>query len=474
MNTICSETSLVSASLKGDRQAFGQIVSRYQSSICGIAYAATGDLAQSEDIAQETFITAWRRLSTLREPEKLGSWIRAIARNVIQSYYRKSKREVTAQAEVLDDTAEIPAAIEETPHERIVSEEERQLLWNTLAELPEQYREPLVLFYRQGQSTKAVAEALELPEATVRQRLFRGRELLREQMAAFVEETLGRTNPKQAFTIAVLAALPALAPQAAAAAMAATAAKGSAVLKSASLLGLIGIILGPVLGILGAIIGIRVNLNSAKSPRERSFMIKSIWVFIAYVLGFVSVVIIAGWLVGDRVRNLNNPAWYFGYLGILGALYGASIIFFADWVNRRIHRIRVETGTDYSEPKPMTERSKGHLIGAFAGGIFGSVAWTIAAALIWGPLWSGLIYLAAAISYCFITIRAILKNPARLWIETRGAIAGVAGINMFGICQFWEKSGMDEQMPMFSALLLVLGIALLLVGWSYVVEKRQR
>jgi DNA-directed RNA polymerase specialized sigma24 family protein len=56
---------------EGDPDAFGELVARYQSLICSITYSATGSLASSEDLAQETFLAAWRQLGSLREPAKL-------------------------------------------------------------------------------------------------------------------------------------------------------------------------------------------------------------------------------------------------------------------------------------------------------------------------------------------------------------------------------------------------------------------
>ncbi len=57
-----NDSALVDASLSGDRDAFGQIVSRHQSLICSLAYSATGSFTQSEDLAQDTFVTAWKQL----------------------------------------------------------------------------------------------------------------------------------------------------------------------------------------------------------------------------------------------------------------------------------------------------------------------------------------------------------------------------------------------------------------------------
>jgi len=70
-----NDTELVSRSLAGDCDAFSRIVSRYQTLICSLAYSRIGNLGQSEDVAQETFITAWKHLRHLREPDKLRSWL---------------------------------------------------------------------------------------------------------------------------------------------------------------------------------------------------------------------------------------------------------------------------------------------------------------------------------------------------------------------------------------------------------------
>jgi len=81
-------------------------------------------------------------------------------------------------------------------------------LWRSLEKIPENYREPLVLFYREHRSIEQVAAELELSEDAVKQRLSRGRKLLQEEVQAFVENTLRRTAPGQVFSGAVLAALP--------------------------------------------------------------------------------------------------------------------------------------------------------------------------------------------------------------------------------------------------------------------------
>jgi RNA polymerase sigma factor (sigma-70 family) len=82
------DTALIELSLAGNRDAFGQIVARYQSPICALAYSACGNLARSEDLAQEIFIAAWRKLNSLQEPAQFKAWLYGIARNLINNAFR--------------------------------------------------------------------------------------------------------------------------------------------------------------------------------------------------------------------------------------------------------------------------------------------------------------------------------------------------------------------------------------------------
>ena len=204
-----NDAELVRESLTGNQEAFGLIVARYQSLVCSLAFSATGSLSQSEDLAQETFVTAWKQLADLREPEKLRSWLCRIARNLTYDVLHQQGREPSHRAKSLEELAESPAP-ELQPVEQTISNEEQAILWRSLEKIPEIYREPLVLFYREHQSIEAVAQNLELSEDAVKQRLSRGRKMLHEQVLAFVEGALEKTNPGPAFTLGVLATLPAL------------------------------------------------------------------------------------------------------------------------------------------------------------------------------------------------------------------------------------------------------------------------
>src|SRR5262249_2293473 len=161
------DDQLCQRSREGDREAFGRIVERYQSLICSLAYSACGNLAGSEDLAQETFIAAWKQLGELREAARLRAWLCGIVRTLAANAMRREQRRGGAAAS-LESVAE-QAAADADPAVQAVTREEATLLWRSLADLPETYREPLVLFYRQGQSVAEVARSLDLSEETVKQ-----------------------------------------------------------------------------------------------------------------------------------------------------------------------------------------------------------------------------------------------------------------------------------------------------------------
>jgi RNA polymerase sigma factor (sigma-70 family) len=338
-----NDAELVGGSLAGNRDAFGQIVSRYQSLICSLAYSATGSLGQSEDLAQETFIIAWKRLGHLRERAKLRAWLCGIARNRINNFLRREGREPIRMAESLESLPESPSP-GPLPADQTISNEEQAILWRSLERIPEIYREPLILFYREHQSIEAVARQLDLTEDTVKQRLSRGRKLLQEQVLAFVEGALERTNPGPAFTLGVLGALPALTISAKAAALGVAAAKATTAAKAAGVVGLFGAILSPLLAISGNYASYRMSLDEADSDEERghvkrlfrnslvtSLMISAVLAFPLYfVLPNPGHVVLEFVVLPDHRHLFSHDGWlclpYFGGAAqVYGRAFGKSI-----------------------------------------------------------------------------------------------------------------------------------------------------
>jgi len=216
LKEISNEVALLQASAEGDAVAFETIVKKYQSFVCAITYSATGDVEKSEDLAQETFTSAWRDLAKLKDLGRFRAWLGTIARNVIRNSFRGQERDTAGKVSLMESTREVGTTDSE-PAKIAIAKEQQAVVRRALQQIPAKYREVLVLFYRQEQSVKEVAGQLELSADAVKTRLSRGRKLLKQQVAAMVETTISRTGPGKAFTTAVVVSIAGVAAKGAAA-----------------------------------------------------------------------------------------------------------------------------------------------------------------------------------------------------------------------------------------------------------------
>jgi RNA polymerase sigma factor (sigma-70 family) len=328
-----TDTDLVTASRSGDRRAFGQIIRKYQGMVSGLIYADCGDLHRSEDVAQETFISAWKSLSGLRDASKLAGWLCQIARRRLADSARKASDKEIPFSQAFA-AGQDPAA----PADEALKAEERELLWHTLSRVPQPYRETLVLFYRQEQSTAQVAAAMDTTETAVRQRLTRGRQMLRDEVAQILERNIARTTPTSKFTMQVMAALPALAAQTTG--LGATA-KGSAAAKSGGLLTILFGWVAPISILLSMVYGTYRDIHDARSPRHRSLN-KRIWALQWMVL--------ITWIVcGNVVTKIGiERGWTFEtltWITTIGAtLFGIAFFTVATVGKWRVDKLLAEEG----------------------------------------------------------------------------------------------------------------------------------
>lgn len=485
-NSAMQETSdiqLLERCLAGDRDAYGSLVARYQGLICSMAFCALGNITRSEDLAQETFITAWKKLQDLRERRKFKSWLCGIARNLINNSIRRQGRSATEGAVQLDSVLDSASPLP-TPSEQAVSHDEAALVWQSLEEIPETYREPLVLFYREDHSVDRVADALDLSQDAVKQRLSRGRKLLRDHVASLVETTLSQSRPGKTFTTAVLVALPAIAPQIATAGVAATAAKGSTIAKSAVTAGIGGAILGPVIGLLGAWIGVRAGVNASKSPRERQFMTKAAWITMALAAGFIASLLAITLLGRDLARE--NTAVFAGLLVVLIGGYAIAITAAAVWMNRRQIQIRKEDGT-YIEPQSAIGSQPGQLTkstvhGSFAGGIFGGCAWMYILA---GRAqdWVGLAIAIVVTAGAFLlSSKLCLRNPRSYFKVLMTTFSSIGAFTLLILNWRWDlwlgSEIKNDTIGLYTRLgvngLILLIYAVILIGWRLNPAMRRR
>lgn len=122
-----TDSQLVAESLAGQRDAFRRIVERYQTLICSLAYSGTGSISRSEDLCQETFVTAWKQLGGLRDRSKLRPWLCTIVHFLIGKERRRQGHEPSQIAEPLEALGEV-AAPGPLPPEEAINREEQAIL----------------------------------------------------------------------------------------------------------------------------------------------------------------------------------------------------------------------------------------------------------------------------------------------------------------------------------------------------------
>lgn len=204
------------AAARGDREAYGRIVAGCQSTVASIALAITRDVPASEDVAQEAFLSAWQNLRRLKNPDSFLPWLRQITRNLARDHLR-------ARARLREPGGDVEALLagvadpQPMPCEQVADNEEHEIAAAVIDSLPEESREVLLLYYREGQNSRQVAGLLGLQDAAVRKRLQRARDRVREDLLRRLGEFARTSAPGAGFTAAVAAMLMVGAPPAAAA-----------------------------------------------------------------------------------------------------------------------------------------------------------------------------------------------------------------------------------------------------------------
>ena len=169
------EDSLVSAARDGDRAAFGCLYDRYASMVHGILLARVPP-REVDDLVQEVFLLALRRLHGLRDVSCFGAWLGTITRNRANDYFRKAIPNEKVTEPVDENHAESRAA-------NSAAEQEAAMVLSVVRGLPDAYREPLILRLVEGMTGPEIAARTGLTHGSVRVNLYRGMQLLREKLA---------------------------------------------------------------------------------------------------------------------------------------------------------------------------------------------------------------------------------------------------------------------------------------------------
>lgn len=165
--------SLVSAARNGDRGAFGRLYERYARMVHGILLARV-PLAEVDDLVQDVFVQAMRQVHTLRDAACFGGWLATVTRNRANDYHRRS-------VELVELTEDSPSDAREKLRSSAPGDDGAAIL-AVIRELPDTYRETLILRLVEGFTGLEIAERTGLKPGSVRVNLHRGMQMLREKL----------------------------------------------------------------------------------------------------------------------------------------------------------------------------------------------------------------------------------------------------------------------------------------------------
>lgn len=171
--------TLVRATLRGDRDAFAELLRRHEGRVYAVAYAKVLDPHDAADVTQQALMRAYQRLDQLREPRQFRGWLCRIAASCAHDLLRKRSREVVT--DIQTEFAETPAP--DAAHERSDRDmDARSLLHRALASLPEALRLPVVMRDMDGAAFEDIAECLSITPTNAQTRVWRARDQLRRYL----------------------------------------------------------------------------------------------------------------------------------------------------------------------------------------------------------------------------------------------------------------------------------------------------
>ena len=176
-----SDARLVEAALQGDRDAFGDLVVRYQDRLFNTLLRIAGSREDAADAVQDAFVQAYLKLDSFRGDSQFFTWLYRIAMNVALSR-RRRRRPAQSLDAAKTQAGEEPMDAAASAADSLLAEERAAQVHTALADLGDSHRKILVLRELEGCSYETIAHILELPVGTVRSRLFRARLQLKEKL----------------------------------------------------------------------------------------------------------------------------------------------------------------------------------------------------------------------------------------------------------------------------------------------------
>jgi len=171
---------LVRAAQSGDRHAFETLFQRYQRAVHVTVLRRLGNEAEAQELCQEVFIQAMRKIEQLREPLCFGGWLRSIANRMAINRMLRTRATVPIEADGIEPSYQE----QETPLEEVLAQEQRDQVHVGLDRLTELDRDTLVAFYFRGRSLLEMSDEFDSPVGTIKRRLHVARKRLAKELAA--------------------------------------------------------------------------------------------------------------------------------------------------------------------------------------------------------------------------------------------------------------------------------------------------
>ncbi|WP_250278510.1 RNA polymerase sigma factor [[Clostridium] colinum] len=177
-----TDYELVQKCLNGEKDYFSEIISRHKNLVYSVVLRMVNNQDDANDLAQEVFIKIYKNLDKYFPDFKFSTWIVKITTNHVIDYRRKKKYETVPMDEI-----EYKLISEKSPEQNCLEKEERLMLNQLLNNLPDIYKVPIVLYHQQGLSYQEIADTINEPLSKVKNRIFRGRRILKEELLKLKE-----------------------------------------------------------------------------------------------------------------------------------------------------------------------------------------------------------------------------------------------------------------------------------------------
>jgi RNA polymerase sigma-70 factor (ECF subfamily) len=177
-----ADEALAARAQTGDLRAYEELVKRYQRLVFRILWSRGVSGPDVEEVAQETFVRAWERLNTYDVTQPFKAWLARVASNLAVDRYRTQQRRPPSVELTEEHIAGPPYRPGDDPAASALEQERQSLLRTELKGLPDKYREALVLRFIEDLSYDEIATVLDIPLGSVKTRIFRGREMLKQRL----------------------------------------------------------------------------------------------------------------------------------------------------------------------------------------------------------------------------------------------------------------------------------------------------